>query len=77
MQPGLPVPSSIGTYCAGFTHGALAEKPGGGLLTHSDQGVQFTRCEWAAFLREHNLEHSMGHRGNCRDNAVAENSSNS
>jgi len=28
--------------------------------------------EWAAFLRVHNLEHSVSHRGNCHDNAVAE-----
>ncbi len=47
-------------------------KPGSGLLIHSDQGVQFTSREWAAFLREHNLEHSMSRRGNCHDNAVAE-----
>jgi len=26
----------------------------------------------AAFLRAHNLEHSMSRRGNCHDNAVAE-----
>jgi len=28
--------------------------------------------EWAAFIRAHNLEHSMSRRGNCHDNAVAE-----
>lgn len=42
-----------------------------GLLIHSDQGAQFTSREWAAFLREHHLEHSMSLRGNCHDNAVA------
>jgi putative transposase len=47
-------------------------KPGPGLLIHSDQGAQFTSREWATFLREHNLEHSMSRRGNCHDNAVAE-----
>ena len=47
-------------------------KPRPGLLIHSDQGAQFTSREWAAFLREHNLEHSMSRRGNCHDNAVAE-----
>ncbi|MEO1346997.1 MAG: IS3 family transposase [Pseudomonadota bacterium] len=47
-------------------------KPGPGLLIHSDQGAQFTSREWAAFLREHNLEHAMSRRGNCHDNAVAE-----
>lgn len=47
-------------------------KPGPGLLIHSDQGAQFTSREWAAFLRDHNLEHSMSRRGNCHDNAVAD-----
>ena len=28
--------------------------------------------DWTAFLRSHNLEHSMSRRGNCHDNAVAE-----
>ena len=47
-------------------------KPAPRLLIHSDHGAQFTSREWAAFLREHNLEHSMSRRGNCHDNAVAE-----
>jgi putative transposase len=47
-------------------------KPQAKVLIHSDQGSQFTSMEWAAFLRHHNLEHSMSRRGNCHDNAVAE-----
>jgi putative transposase len=47
-------------------------KPAGKVLVHSDQGSQFTSLEWASFLRQHNLEHSMSRRGNCHDNAVAE-----
>ena len=47
-------------------------KPKAKVLVHSDQGSQFTSMEWAAFLRHHNLEHSMSRRGNCHDNAVAE-----
>ncbi|MFY0679754.1 MAG: IS3 family transposase [Thalassovita sp.] len=47
-------------------------KPRPGLLIHSNQGAQFTSREWAAFLREHNREHSISRRGNCHDNAVAE-----
>lgn len=42
-------------------------KPGPGLLIHSDQGAQYTSREWAVFLREHNLEHSMSRCGNCHD----------
>lgn len=47
-------------------------KPGPGLLIHPDQGAPFTSREWASFLREHNLEHSMSRRGNCHDTTVAE-----
>lgn len=47
-------------------------KPKNSVLVHSDQGSQFTSMDWAAFLKQHNLEHSMSRRGNCHDNAVAE-----
>jgi len=47
-------------------------KPLDQVLIHSDQGSQFTSLEWASFLKQHNLEHSMSRRGNCHDNAVAE-----
>jgi putative transposase len=47
-------------------------KPKATVLIHSDQGSQFTSMDWAAFMRAHNLEHSMSRRGNCHDNAVAE-----
>ena len=47
-------------------------KPKGKVLIHSDQGSQFTSVDWVAFLKAHNLEHSMSRRGNCHDNAVAE-----
>ena len=42
------------------------------VLVQSDQGSQFTSIDWAAFFKHHNLEHSMSHRGNCHNNAVAE-----
>ena len=47
-------------------------KPKKKVLIHSDQGSLFASMDWAAFLRAHNLEHSMSRRGNCHDNAVAE-----
>ena len=47
-------------------------KPKGKVLIHSDQGSQFTSINWASFLKQQNLEHSMSRRGNCHDNAVAE-----
>lgn len=48
-------------------------KPKSKVLIHSDQGSQFTSIDWNSFLKQHNLEHSMSRRGNCHDNAIAEN----
>lgn len=47
-------------------------KPKRTVLNHTDQGSQYTSRDWAAFLRAHNIEHSMSRRDNCHDNAVAE-----
>jgi putative transposase len=41
-------------------------------LIHSDQGSQYGSDDWLRFCRSHRLEPSMGRRGNCWDNAVAE-----
>jgi putative transposase len=40
-------------------------KPKQPILIHTDQGSQYTSRDWAAFLRAHNIEHSMSRRGNC------------
>ena len=48
------------------------KKPTAKVLIHSDHGAQFTSIDWASFLTQHNLEHSMSRRGNCHHNAVAE-----
>ena len=47
-------------------------KPEHKVLTHSDQGIQYTCSDWRKFLSENNLEASMSRRGNCHDNVVAE-----
>lgn len=47
-------------------------QPKAAVTVHSDQGIQFTGHTWQDFLRSHNLVCSMGRRGNCHDNAVAE-----
>jgi len=47
-------------------------KPKNTVLIHSDQGSQFTSMDWALFLKDHNLIHSMSRRGDCHDNAVVE-----
>lgn len=43
------------------------------VLVHYDQGSQYTSYEWQSCLKSHALEGSMSRRGNCHDNAVAEN----
>ena len=48
-------------------------QPQAPVIVHSDQGSQFTGHEWQTFLRDHGLVSSMGRRGNCHDNALAEN----
>jgi len=40
------------------------------VLIHSDQGVEYTRCDRKDFLEEQDLEACMSRRGNCHDNAV-------
>jgi putative transposase len=41
-------------------------------IIHSDQGSQYGSDDWRRFCRSHRLEPSMGRRGHCGDNAVAE-----
>lgn len=43
-----------------------------GLLFHSDRGVQYACNEFKAELGRHQAIQSMGRKGNCWDNAVAE-----
>lgn len=69
---GGPVSTDIGLAVQALQMSIWRRKPGPGLLFNSDQGAQITGGEWAAFLREHNLEHSMSRLGNCQGNAVAE-----
>jgi putative transposase len=47
-------------------------RPGGGLLHHSDRGVQYACREYRELLREHGIECSMSRRGDCYDNAAVE-----
>lgn len=44
-----------------------------GLILHSDQGWQYQHCGYRKRLSEHNVVQSMSRKGNCLDNAVAEN----
>jgi putative transposase len=44
-------------------------KPKTRVMIHSDRGSQFTSREWQTFLRQHNLDASMGRRGSGHDQA--------
>ena len=47
-------------------------KPKCEVLVHSDQGSQYARSDYLAFMKAHNLAPPMSRRGNCDDNTVAE-----
>lgn len=54
-------------------HMALRQrKPAGGLIHHSDRGVQYASGEYRAALAAHGLVASMSRKGNCYDNAAME-----
>lgn len=48
------------------------QRPGAGLLHHSDQGSIYASAAYQDALRNHAMRSSMSRRGNCYDNAVAE-----
>lgn len=45
----------------------------GELLLHSDQGFQYTSHAYFALVKQYGITPSMSRRGNCYDNAMAEN----
>jgi len=48
-------------------------RPGQRPLVHSDQGVHYQHTAWRRILADAGLTQSMSRRGNCLDNAIAEN----
>lgn len=48
-------------------------KAAGELLLHSDQGFQYTSHAYFSLTRDYGITPSMSRRGNCLDNAMAEN----
>jgi transposase InsO family protein len=52
--------------------GGDSGRTSGGLLHHSDRGVQYACVSYRAVLEAHGIEPSMSRVGNCYDNAVAE-----
>ena len=49
-----------------------AQRPGAGLIHHSDRGVQYASHEYRAALAAAGLTASMSRKGNCYDNAPME-----
>lgn len=49
------------------------EKVANGLTLHSDQGFQYTSHAYFNLIKEYDITPSMSRRGNCLDNACAEN----
>ena len=47
-------------------------QPEGGLLFHSDQGVQYRSRRYQQYLKRHQISQSMSRKGNCWDNAPME-----
>ena len=52
---------------------AIRNRPTRGVLFHSDRGVQYSSDAFRKAINEHEVVQSMSRKGNCWDNAVAEN----
>jgi transposase InsO family protein len=50
----------------------LQRRPRGGLIVHSDRGMQFASAAYRQVLAQHGLIASMSRKGNCYDNAFIE-----
>lgn len=61
------------TVVAAWKMAQLTRPSGKGLLFHSDRGVQYACNEFRNELKEDEVIQSMSRKGNCWDNAVAEN----
>jgi len=49
-----------------------ARKPSGGLIFHSDRGVQYASGEVRNLLSKNKITQSKSNKGNCYDNAITE-----
>lgn len=58
--------------CRALQDALLRRRPSGGLLHHSDRGVQYACDEYRLLLERHGCEASMSRTGDCYDNAVVE-----
>jgi transposase InsO family protein len=57
---------------AALTDALARRRPASGLVFHSDRGCQYTSAQHARLAATHSVRLSVGRRGQCWDNAVAE-----
>jgi transposase InsO family protein len=57
---------------AALTDALVRRRPASGLVFHSDRGCQYTSAQHARLAATHGIRLSVGRRGQCWDNAVAE-----
>ena len=57
---------------AALSHALARRRPADGLIFHSDRGCQYTSAQHARLAERHGVRLSIGRRGQCWDNAVAE-----
>jgi transposase InsO family protein len=55
-----------------LTDALTRRRPASGLVFHSDRGCQYTSAQHARLAKRHGIRLSVGRRGQCWDNAVAE-----
>jgi transposase InsO family protein len=57
---------------AALTDALTRRQPQAGLVFHSDRGTQYVSAQHARLAQQHGIRLSVGRRGQCWDNAVAE-----
>ncbi|MEV6798813.1 IS3 family transposase [Micromonospora rifamycinica] len=55
-----------------LSHAITSRRPAGPVIFHSDRGCQYTSAQYARLADRHRVRLSVGGRGQCWDNAVAE-----
>jgi putative transposase len=68
MAPSMPAK----LVCDALSMAVQKRKLAPGLIAHSDRGSQYASTRYQDLLSEHGFVCSMNKKGNCRDNALAE-----
>ena len=59
--------------CLALERAVVKRRPASGLVLHSDRGVQYASKKYRNLAENYRMFQSMSRKGNCWDNAVAEN----